>query len=561
LADNAAVQPLSTRAIRLFQINGIAVSIHWTWFLVAAYEIAGRTGYSSIAWNVVEYLGLFGIITLHEFGHALACRSVGGRADRIMLWPLGGLAFVDSPPRPGATLWSIAAGPLVNFALLPVLGGLALLTSGPVPSDVHSLLRAIAYINVGLLLFNLVPVYPLDGGQILRALLWFLIGRRRSVMVTAVMGLVGSAGLVWLALVSQSTWLVIIAGFVGGQCINSFRVARSLGEPANAPPREGFACPSCKAVPSVGAFWTCSACGVAFDIFEPGAPASTRSETTTLNLSFGLATASHSANAATQCPNCLEDFAAVKCLQCGALAQITSWRAAAVAVPEIPNVLGVVRARPPRPPSIVPVALGACISVLSVLSFLASLLFFSVSSNQLTLQSVYREEINKLWTSTGRAVPGEWTVALQRGGRYDAYVETLTTEASRLGVVDVTITNVDSGQQVAVTRVMERQTSESLRRAGRELSPTASFRIPTSGSYTVHVSTTETLPGDTLVKLGPSVGLVRADASLARGIAIATFVLSLLLVTVALWLFARYRTQRKAFNSALERFHQGHSLL
>ena len=53
----------------------------------------------------------------HEFGHALACRSVGGTADNIMLWPLGGVAYVNPPQRPGATLWSIAAGPLVNVAL------------------------------------------------------------------------------------------------------------------------------------------------------------------------------------------------------------------------------------------------------------------------------------------------------------------------------------------------------------------------------------------------------------------------------------------------------------
>jgi len=553
--------PTRRGAIRLFQFNGIAVFLHWTWFLVAVYEIGGRTGtYSSIAWNVLEYLALFVIVTLHEFGYSLACRSVGGRANQIMLWPLGGIAYVDPPPRPGATLWSIAAGPLVNFALLPVLGGLALLTSGPSPSDVHALLRAIAYINVGLLLFNLVPVYPLDGGQILGALLWFVIGRTRSLMVTAVIGLVGVAGLAWLALSSQSAWLGIIALFVATQCINSFQVARSLNQMANAPPREGFACPSCKARPPVGAFWACSSCGAPFDIFEPGARAWTRSETTTLNLSFAPATASDSANTATQCPNCHGDFAAAKCLQCGAMGQVTDWCAGAVVASQLPNVLGVVRARPPCPPSIVPVALGACISVISVLSFLATLLFFSISSNQSTLQSGYRAEIDTLWTSAGIAVPGERTVALQSSRRYDAYVETFATEASRLVVVEVSVINVDSGQEVAVTRVMERQRSEYLRRAGRELSPTASFRIPASGSYTVRVSTQQTVPDDARVKVGPSVGLVSgADASVSRGIAIATFVLSVLLVTVALWLFARYRKQRKAFNGALQRFYEGQS--
>src|SRR6266700_2326010 len=109
-------------SIRLFRFSGIDVFLHWSWFVVAAYEIQTRKGsYSSITWNVLEYLALFLIVTIHEFGHALACRQVGGRADRIVLWPLGGVAYVDPPPRPGATLWSIAAGPLVNVVLMPVL--------------------------------------------------------------------------------------------------------------------------------------------------------------------------------------------------------------------------------------------------------------------------------------------------------------------------------------------------------------------------------------------------------------------------------------------------------
>src|SRR5713226_2993271 len=90
--------------------------------LVAAFEINGRTKtYSSLTWNVLEYLALFLVVMLHEYGHALACRQVGGTANQIVLWPLGGVAYVDPPPRPGATLWSIAAGPLVNVALLPIL--------------------------------------------------------------------------------------------------------------------------------------------------------------------------------------------------------------------------------------------------------------------------------------------------------------------------------------------------------------------------------------------------------------------------------------------------------
>src|SRR5271165_3392710 len=112
-------------SIRLFRFSGIDVFLHWSWFLVAVYEIQSRAGnYSSVTWSVLEYLALFLIVTTHEFGHALACRQVGGRANRIVLWPLGGVAYVDPPPRPGATLWSIAAGPLVNVALMPILASI-----------------------------------------------------------------------------------------------------------------------------------------------------------------------------------------------------------------------------------------------------------------------------------------------------------------------------------------------------------------------------------------------------------------------------------------------------
>src|SRR5271155_6064338 len=108
--------------IRLFRFAGIDVFLHWSWFVFAMYEIRGGvSNYSSVTWNVLEYLSLFLIVLLHEFGHSLACRQVGGQANQIILWPLGGVAYVNPPQRPGATLWSIAAGPLVNVALGVIL--------------------------------------------------------------------------------------------------------------------------------------------------------------------------------------------------------------------------------------------------------------------------------------------------------------------------------------------------------------------------------------------------------------------------------------------------------
>jgi Zn-dependent protease len=176
--------PLQSGSMLLFRVAGISVFVHWSWLIVAYFEISYRSEfprYDSLIWFIVEYLALFGIVILHEFGHALACRQVGGKADYIVLWPLGGVAFVAPPPRPGAVLWSIAAGPLVNVALVPVTIGAYLMSrQAGWPDDYPNLARLIYYltlINGMLLVFNLLPVYPLDGGQILQALLWFVIGQ------------------------------------------------------------------------------------------------------------------------------------------------------------------------------------------------------------------------------------------------------------------------------------------------------------------------------------------------------------------------------------------------
>jgi len=155
-------------SIHLFRFARIDVFLHWSWFVAAIFEInlgAGR--YSSFVWNLVEYLSVFVIVLLHEFGHALACRQVGGTANKILLWPLGGMAFVNPPSRPGATLWSIVAGPLVNVALLPVLAVLALLTRSlgwsHSSQDIYALLCTLWFINLSLLVFNILPIYPLAG--------------------------------------------------------------------------------------------------------------------------------------------------------------------------------------------------------------------------------------------------------------------------------------------------------------------------------------------------------------------------------------------------------------
>lgn len=297
--------PTSQGAIRLFRVAGIDVFLHWSWFVVALYEVSVRTNqYHSVAWNAAEYLALFGIVTLHEFGHSLACRQVGGTADRVILWPLGGVAYVDPPQRPGATLWSIAAGPLVNVVLVPVLVGLMLIgrSAGLAETspDAAAWLRAVAFINFGLLVFNLLPVYPLDGGQILRSLLWFVLGRARSLTVASVVGFLGVLALLALALLAADAWLGILAVFVAMNCWRGFQHARALSRLARLPRRPGFSCPSCRSAPPLGALWACGQCGTPFDPFETSA----------------------------SCPSCRAVFGETRCADCGRASPIGEWQKA-----------------------------------------------------------------------------------------------------------------------------------------------------------------------------------------------------------------------------------------
>jgi Zn-dependent protease len=246
-------------------------------------------------------MSLFLIVLLHEFGHSLACKQVGGQANQIVLWPLGGVAYVNPPQRPGATLWSIAAGPLVNVALLPVLFVVLAFSRSlgwaQTMPDVHTLLRAALRIDLGLLIFNMLPIYPLDGGQILRSLLWFALGRARSLMVATILGFIGVAGFLGLAFWLQSPWFGVLAVFMLMNCWGGLRHALELSRIAKLPRHVGFACPACKIAPPIGDFWKCGQCGQPFDIFQ-----------------------THSV-----CPHCAAQLSVTRCLDCGEARPTSEW--------------------------------------------------------------------------------------------------------------------------------------------------------------------------------------------------------------------------------------------
>ena len=171
------------RGIRIGRLFGIEVAVHPSWFIVLAFfSYTLATGFfprvyptwSPVStWSVsfIATLLLFVSVLAHEFGHSLVARSQGIPVRGITLVILGGVAQLGrEPDTPGREAWMAIAGPLVSAAI----GGLTLagayLISGP--DQLIAVLTYLGVANLTLLAFNLLPGFPLDGGRVLRALLW-----------------------------------------------------------------------------------------------------------------------------------------------------------------------------------------------------------------------------------------------------------------------------------------------------------------------------------------------------------------------------------------------------
>jgi Zn-dependent protease len=170
---------------KLGRVAGIDLFLHPSallWFLFGTNLMA--------TWleNAAIVVALLGSIVLHELGHALMARRYGIETADITLYLIGGVARLERMPRSsGPELLIALAGPAVNFAIVAILGTFLGLVehSG---SQSLTFLEAVLYLNLGLGLFNLLPVFPMDGGRVLRALLSGWIGRLKATEVAATIG-------------------------------------------------------------------------------------------------------------------------------------------------------------------------------------------------------------------------------------------------------------------------------------------------------------------------------------------------------------------------------------
>jgi len=198
------------------RIAGTVVKVHVTFLLLlGVFLVAGGVT------AVILILAIFACVLLHEFGHVTMARRFGVRTPDVILLPIGGLARLERmPEEPRQELLIALAGPAVTLALAAIFyavlraGGATppLLPSLTVGGD--NLLEDLYRINVLLLLFNLIPAFPMDGGRVLRALLATRQGLARATRLAASVGQILAFGLGFAALMTGNILLLLIAFFV-----------------------------------------------------------------------------------------------------------------------------------------------------------------------------------------------------------------------------------------------------------------------------------------------------------------------------------------------------------
>jgi len=210
-------------SITIARVAGSEIRIHLTFLLLLAWigiaqYLAG--GADAAVDTILFVVAVFACVALHELGHALAARRYGISTPDITLLPIGGLARLSRlPEKPSEEVVIAIAGPLVNVgiaAILIVIFGAQLepASMAEIENPTYGFATRLAFVNVLLVLFNLIPAFPMDGGRVLRALLAVRLGRRKATELAAQIGQALAFGFGFLGLIGGNVILVFIAIFV-----------------------------------------------------------------------------------------------------------------------------------------------------------------------------------------------------------------------------------------------------------------------------------------------------------------------------------------------------------
>lgn len=208
------------RSLKIAKLFGIPLYLHTTFFLLPAWLVLANrdVGAADLLFRMIALVGVFFCVVLHELGHALMARFFGIGTESITLYPIGGVARLQRmSEKPFEEICIALAGPAVNLVLAglltPVAFALALLNV----ETLRGLSELVFYLwaaNVVLLLFNLLPCFPMDGGRVFRALLAHWKGQLRATEIAIRVGLVVAFFIACLSVPSQSPMPIVLAAFV-----------------------------------------------------------------------------------------------------------------------------------------------------------------------------------------------------------------------------------------------------------------------------------------------------------------------------------------------------------
>ncbi len=204
--------------MNLFRVRGIQLAVHFTFFLMLAlFAVEGwiRAQWPGLFWNVATLLVFFTCVVLHELGHSFTAMRFGVGVRRILLMPIGGMAEFDRIPRePSRELLITIAGPAVNFVIAGLLSLWVGVPAGwpageyDFPANATGFAQLVLHWNLLMGLFNLVPVFPMDGGRIFRAMLALRLPYLRATFIAAAIGKVLAVIAVVIAIVLMSELLI-----------------------------------------------------------------------------------------------------------------------------------------------------------------------------------------------------------------------------------------------------------------------------------------------------------------------------------------------------------------
>ena len=203
----------------LGKISGIKIRIHWTFLILPVWiyfsSILAGSGTAAALTSLIFVLAIFGCVLLHELGHALAARQFGIPTRDITLLPIGGVAALERIPRnPKQELWIAVAGPLVNVVIAMVLGAGLIAGSIGMSSVFGGFLWQLTFANVALVVFNMIPAFPMDGGRVLRSFLAMWMDWMKATQIAVRVGNFAAIGLGLLGILSGNLMLTLVAVFV-----------------------------------------------------------------------------------------------------------------------------------------------------------------------------------------------------------------------------------------------------------------------------------------------------------------------------------------------------------